>query len=415
MTSTLKKFGLAMAASLALAACGSGGGGDDTSIPVLSAQPASQAVRAASSVSFVVSASGVGLSYRWQLSVDAGLVWTDIEGAVLAQYTITAPSVSMNGYRYRAVVTSSAGGSVTTAPATLAVTPEHAVGEVFRDCTDICPEMVALPSGNFQMGVRAATDVFREQSSPVHAVAIAHSLAVGRTEVTRAEFARFVQATAYRTDAEGGAGCLVSNPTGTGLRADANWRAPGFSQTDTDPVVCTSWNDAQAYVAWLNMSVPGKGFRLLTEAEWEYAARAGQANTRYPWGDDLTYQTICTYANSGDLSATASVPRFAQTRWTNCADGYGYTASADAYPANAFGLRNLIGNAWEWVQDGWHSTYAGAPADGGAWALPVGETSRVYRGGSWSNHPTYLDPAYRARALPTYADEATGFRVARTL
>lgn len=87
----------------------------------------------------------------------------------------------------------------------------------------------------------------------------------------------------------------------------------------------------------------------------------------------------------------------------------------DTYPANAFGLRSVIGNVWEWVEDGWHASYVGAPVDGSAWAPPPGDPSRIFRGGAWSNHPTYLDPAFRPRTLPGYSEEAIGFRVARTL
>lgn len=405
--------GAALAACFVLGGCS---GDPDPEVPVIQAQPSPQSARVGTDVTFSVTASGIGLSFRWQRSVDAGLSWADILGATAAQYTVAAPTLAMNGHQYRAIVTGSGGESVTTTPVTLSVTPAvRAVGEVFRDCSDACPELVVMPSGSFQMGVRAATDVFRDQSSPVHTVTIGYTLAVGRTEVTTAEFARFVQATTYVTDAERGAGCLVSGASAPVVRTDGNWRTPGFAQTDTDPVVCVSWNDAQAYVAWLNTVAPATNFRLLTEAEWEFVARAGATTTRYPWGDDTTYALICGHANSGDLTATATVPRFAGTRWTDCADGHGYTAPGDAFPASAFGLRNVIGNAWEWVQDGWHANYSGAPTDGSAWPVTNGDTSRIYRGGSWNNHPTYLDPAYRARGAPTYSEEGLGFRVARAL
>ncbi len=408
---------VAVIAAAALAACGGGGGGgDDTPAvvaPTVTAQPTAQATVSGRTVSFSITATGTGLVFRWQLSIDAGLTWADILNATAAQYTIASPTYAMNGYQYRAIVSNSAGTSVTSSPVALSVS--RAAGEVFQDCTTGCPQLVALPTGSYQMGVRTATDVARDASSPVHAVSIGYALAVGRTEVTRAEFARFVQATSYVTDAENGAGCLVSTATATAVVRTASWRAPGFTQTDNDPAVCVSWNDAQAYIAWLNTLSATKNFRLPTEAEWEYVARAGEATTRYPWGDDTTYQAICTNANSGDLSATATVPRFSATRWTNCTDGFGYTAPTDTYPANAFGLRNVIGNAWEWVQDGWHANYTGAPADGSAWAVTNGDTTRIYRGGSWNNHPTFLDPAYRAHGAPSFSEEGLGFRVARTL
>lgn len=410
---TRTAFAVASVAAAGLVAlAGSGGGSGDTP-PVIAEPPQSSTAEAGSNVTFSVTATGSGLSFRWQLSLDAGLTWSDIANAVAAQYTVVAPTLSMSGYQYRAIVSNGAGQTVTTTPVTLTVT--RATGEVFRDCADLCPELVVLPRGSFQMGVRAATDVSRDHASPVHTVTIGYQVAVGRTEVTRGEFARFVQATSYVTSAEAGVGCWSTKGTTLAYWSDHDWRTPGFTQADDEPVVCVSWNDAQAYVAWLNTVAPGKGFRLLSEAEWEYAARAGQGASRYPWGDDTSYQQICTYANGGDQTTAATVPRFAGTTWTQCADGYGYTAPADGRPANAFGLRHMIGNAWEWVQDGWNANYTGAPADGSAWAAPAGENGVPYRGGSWSNHPTFLDPSYRARGDRGYSEEAIGFRVARTL
>lgn len=410
-------IGAVALACAVLSGCGGGGSSaPEVFAPTIVAQPTSQIAQAGSNVTFSVAIDGVGLLIRWQLSTDAGLNWADIANAIAAQYTVVAPTATMNGYRYRAIITNSAGTSVTSDPVTLTVaTASHSAGDVFRDCTDVCSELVVLPRGSYQMGVRPATDVFRELASPLHTVTIGYDLAVGRSEVTRAEFSRFVQVTSYKTDAETGAGCYATNGLGVSFRTDRNWRTPGFSQTDTDPAVCISWNDAKAYVAWLNTASPVTTYRLLTESEWEYAARAGQGASRYSWGDDLAYQQVCAYANSVDRTATGTVPRLAGLIWADCVDGYAYTAPADALSANGFGLRNMIGNAWEWVEDGWHASYAGAPADGSAWVASAGELSHVYRGGSWNNHPTYLDPSYRARNAPSYSDEATGFRIARRL
>ena len=400
---------------LALAACGGGSSAPDSPALAISLQPTSTAARSGTAVTFSVAATGTGLQYRWQLSLDGGLAWADLLGAISAEYTVLYPSLALNGALYRAVVSDAAGHTSTTSPATLTVAASHAVGEVFRDCSPACPDMVVVPAGSVQMGARAATDVAVAQSSPTHGVTLAQPFALGRNEVSRAEFARFVAATGHITDAEKGAGCWASTAAAPGLRADANWRHPGFTQGDTEPVVCVSWNDAQAYVTWLNTVAAGPTYRLPSEAEWEYAARAGSTVSRYPWGDDPTYVQICAYANGGDQTARAGVPRMASASLAGCADGAAYTAPADALPANAFGLRHMIGNAWEWVQDGWHASYNGAPADGSAWAAPAGDTSRVYRGGSWNNHPSYLDPAYRAHNAPTYAEEGVGFRLARGL
>ncbi|OYU74124.1 MAG: hypothetical protein CFE32_18790, partial [Alphaproteobacteria bacterium PA3] len=353
---------------LALGACGGGSTATDSAVVTLSLQPTSAAARSGTAVTFSVAASGTGLLFRWQLSIDGGLAWNDIAGAIAAEYTVANPSVAMNGYLYRAVVSDALGHATTSSPATLTVTASHAVGEVFHDCTPACPDLVVVAAGSFQMGARTATDVAVAQASPTHTVTLANPFALGRTEVSRAEFARFVTATGHVTDAEKGTGCWASSATAPALRLDATWRNPGFTQGDTEPVVCVSWNDAQAYVAWLNTVAGGVTYRLPTEAEWEYAARAGTTASRYAWGDDLSYVQICTYANGGDQTARAGVPRLATASVAACADGFATTAPADGLPANAFGLRHMVGNAWEWVQDGWHASYAGAPADGSAWA-----------------------------------------------
>ncbi len=402
------------------AGCGGGGGSDAPPVPSISLQPATTTAGSGTSVTFSVGATGTGLSYQWQRSVDAGQNWINVAAAIQASYTIAALEFAMNGWKLRAIVSSRTGGSVTTEAATLTVSlPVQSAGQSFRDCADNCPELVRMPTGSYSMGVRAAsdwTDALRTQASPVHTVTVSYPLAVGRAEVTRAEFEKFVQATSYVTDAEKGTGCTISTSTPPSYSSqNGTWRTPGFAQTADDPVVCVSWNDARAYVAWLNTVSGVTSYRLLTEAEWEYVARAGQGGARFPWGDDASYLSICTYANFGDAAATATVPRFAGTHWSDCSDGYGYTAPANTYATNAFGLRNVIGNAWEWVEDVWHANYSGAPADGSAWTASGSDTTRLYRGGSWNNHPTYLDPGFRAHREPTYAEEAVGFRVARTL
>jgi sulfatase modifying factor 1 len=296
-------------------------------------------------------------------------------------------------------------------------------GKVFRDCAD-CPEMVVIPPGKFMMGSPAAEqeDAVRrglkkewtDWESPMHPVRIGERLAVGKYEVTRAEFGRFVAASGYKTEAEKDDGChvLKADASDWEKKGGANWRSPGFEQTDDQPVVCVSWNDAKAYIIWLRDKTK-KAYRLLSEAEWEYAARSG-SQTRYPWGEDVDYREICRYANHADQSYAGSYPQKKNVN-KNCSDGVVNTAEGKRYLANSFGLHNMQGNVWEWVEDCFHNDYKGAPADGSAWEIGCSNDGRVLRGGSWSIYPGILRAADRDRNSPGGRYGSVGFRLARTL
>ena len=270
-------------------------------------------------------------------------------------------------------------------------------------------DFVAIPGGRFEMG--DALGVGAADERPAHAVTVA-PFELARREVTRADFARFVAATGYRTDAErdvGEPGCYVLDLTtgGAGYRAGHDWRNPGFAQTDDHPVVCVSWNDAQAYVEWLNRTAK-KPLRLPSEAEWEFAVRAG-STARFPWGDDPA--EACLYANVADRTAWPAGPG----KWkavVECFDGYFFTAPVGTYRPNAHGLHDLIGNVWEWTFDCWNPDYAGAPSTGDA--RRDGDcTRRANRGSSWANTPDELHSSnrYSNRAAQRYV--RLGFRLAR--
>ena len=226
--------------------------------------------------------------------------------------------------------------------------------EVFRDCPD-CPELVVIPAGTFRMGSPASEAGRYDREGPRHEVTLRSRFALGRYEVTRGEYAAFVSATGWRSSR----GCYMWDGSWN-LDDEASWRAPGFAQGDGHPVVCVSWTDAQAYVRWLSEET-GKGYRLPSEAEWEYAARGGTTTSRY-WGDGSSAQ--CAHANGADASA-----KRVHSGWpvASCDDGVVHTASVGSYDANAFGLFDVLGNVWEWTEDCWHGTYAGAPGDGAAW------------------------------------------------
>ena len=272
--------------------------------------------------------------------------------------------------------------------------PPRRSGGVFRDCPS-CPEMVVIPAGEFQMGSSPGESVL-EYDVPRHRVRV-ERFALGRYEVTRAEYAAFAAATGRDPD------WCFGGPVDA-----ADWRAPGYPQTDEHPVVCVSWDDAQAYVRWLSRET-GASYRLPSEAEWEYAARGG-TTTRWYWGGDATEQ--CGNANGADAAARR---RFGDWTWTQpCDDGRVFTAPVGTFGANGFGLFDVAGNAAEWVEDCWHDNYSGAPADGRAWTTGGDCDSRVLRGGSWRGIPTDdLSSAGRGRSVLSSNEQ--GFRVARTL
>jgi formylglycine-generating enzyme required for sulfatase activity len=242
-----------------------------------------------------------------------------------------------------------------------------------RDCAQ-CPEMVRIRPGSFMMGSNPGDQEHEADEAPQHRVTISQAFSLGKYEVTRGEFAAFVQA--------------------SGHQAQGDWRNAGFAQTDRDPVVNVSWDDARAYAAWLGKTT-GKTYRLPTEAEWEYAARAGTTTTRY-WGDSR--QDACRYANADDAAF-------------GCTDGFRNTAPAGRFQPNAFGLYDMLGNVWEWTADCWVADYNGAPANGEA--RTGGDCARrTVRGGSWGSSPGDVRSAGRTRGPPGVRHFG-GFRVAR--
>ncbi|MDE0331906.1 MAG: SUMF1/EgtB/PvdO family nonheme iron enzyme [Nitrospinae bacterium] len=235
----------------------------------------------------------------------------------------------------------------------------------FRDCPE-CPEMVPVPAGSFMMGSNENID-----EKPRHRVTISKPFAVARHEVTFAEW-----------DA-----CVAAGGCGGHRPGDEGW---GRGRR---PVINVSWRDAKAYASWLSRKT-GKRYRLLSESEWEYAARAG-TTTRYSWGDGIGQ-------NRANCDGCGS-------DWDNR-----QTAPIGSFKANPFGLHDVHGNVWEWVADCWNDNYAGAPTDASAW-MSGDCNSRVLRGGSWSFGPWVLRSATRLRLRTGLRNFKSGFRVARTL
>jgi formylglycine-generating enzyme required for sulfatase activity len=248
-------------------------------------------------------------------------------------------------------------------------TPEG--GTVIQDCS-VCPEMVVIEEGNFEMGSNEY-----DSEKPVHTVNVP-AFALARTEVTFAQWEACV--------ADGG--CSGYQPK------DEGW---GRGER---PVINVSWNDAQNYVRWLSRKT-GHTYRLPSEAEWEYAARAG-TTTKYWWGDQASHE----YMNYGKDECCDG--------WASGRDRWEKTAPVGQFPASAFGLLDMNGNVWEWVEDCWNASYSGAPSNGSAWTS--GDCGkRVLRGGSWGSGPRGARAAYRVGGDSSNRLSGDGFRPARVI
>lgn len=293
----------------------------------------------------------------------------------------------------------------------------QAPGTAFRDCAD-CPRMVVVPAGTFMMGAEDGDGESIANERPRHEVRVP-AFALGRTHVTRGEFARFIAVSGYRPEP----GCW--HPPTPPLNIEGHgpweqdprrtWRRPGFAQGDDHPVVCVSHDDAEAYAAWLSARAR-QPYRLPSDAEWEYAARAGITAQRRP------RDASCRQDNLADLSYARTYRlRPHPDHVAMCDDGHPFTAPAGRFRANAFGLRDMMGNAAQWIADCFHETYAGAPTDGTAWIeggtrWPTGECRhRVLRGGSWLAAPGPPRFASRGPREADYRSVIVGFRVARAL
>ena len=249
-------------------------------------------------------------------------------------------------------------------------------GRMFRDC-DGCPEMVVIPAGEFRMGSPASEEGRRDEEGPQHRVTL-RSFALGVTEVTFDEWEACVR----------GGGCNGRRPDDEGWGRGAR------------PVIRVSWEDAQAYVSWLS-ELARLSYRLPSESEWEYAARAG-TTTPFTYG-----RTISTNQVNYNGSHKYGSGRRGTYRER--------TTPVKTFAPNAFGLYDVHGNVWEWVEDCWHDSYRGTPSDGTVWLRGGNCSRRVLRGGSWLNDPRVLRSAARNRYTTETRLSRVGFRVARTL
>lgn len=297
-------------------------------------------------------------------------------------------------------VHASAPGNTVKTAKTASTTPTPKAGKIFLDCPG-CPEMVIIPAGIYTMGSPDSEAKRDDNEGPVHRVKIA-SFAMGRTEITRGQFAAFVKKTKYNTE-----GKCWSLDNGKFKELSDNWLKPGYPQDDRHPVACINWNDAQAYVKWLSRKT-GKKYRLPTEAEWEYAARGNTSTARY-WGDNPN--EACQYANAADKSAQAEIRGASSWSVHNCTDGFAYTSPVGSFKPNAFRLNDMLGNVWEWTEDVYHDSYVGAPVDEKSWQ--GNGVKHALRGGSWNNSAQDVRAAARFSNKPALRFSIFGFRVVR--
>lgn len=236
-------------------------------------------------------------------------------------------------------------------------------------------------------------------------VNISYAFALGKYEITVAEYRDFVESSGYRSER----GCMVYDEKSDkwNFNRQLSWKNPGFRQNDNHPVTCIAVVDAQAYMKWLSKE-SGKAYRLPSEAEWEYAARAG-TRTKYSFGNNEA--RLCDFGNGGDQTRKGSDPSW-PFGVSDCHDGFAYTAPVGQFHPNRFGLYDMHGNVTERVGDCWHANYKGAPVDGRAWTSGSCIPSML-RGGSWTSDPDHMRSAYRGGN--DGAVYSFGFRVARDM
>jgi formylglycine-generating enzyme required for sulfatase activity len=308
---------------------------------------------------------------------------------------------------------------------TLSIKP----GQTFKDCTD-CPEMVIIPAGSFMMGSpeNEKGRSFNPDAGPIEGpqrVVNIPQFAAGKFDITKAEWAAFVKATNRKTSG----GCGFAMLPGDTLQPwqpnpSANWNHIGFAQDSSHPVVCVSWEDTQDYLTWLNKKT-GFTYRLLSEAEWEYAARAG-TTTPYYWGDSASHD----YANYG-------MDTIYGIGWASGYDKWVGTSPVGSFPPNAFGLYDMSGNVMQWVDDCFSLSYSSLPANSSAYKNKMqlkltgninwmnGKNScdfHIVRGGCYADTPPLIRSATRnwgpmAGIMPEFMTSSAGggFRVARML
>lgn len=291
-------------------------------------------------------------------------------------------------------------------------------GQTFKDC-DECQTMVVLPAGSFKMGStleertrEGVPATFADHEGPVRDITFARPFAIATTETTRGHFAQFVKETNRPIPTE----CAVYNPENdswAGIEgSNFSWQNTGFAQTDDHPAACVSLVDGQDYAAWLSKKT-GQSYRVPSEAEWEYAARAGTTTMR-PWGDEV--RSVCGRARIMNSATFAAIG--APESWMDeliCASDQSWTAPVASYEPNAWGVYDMIGNLWEWVEDCAAPDHATLPADGSV--QKGGDCNRrMTKGGAFHSRIWLARPATRGGGQPgTGRPVASGIRIVRDI
>ena len=286
-------------------------------------------------------------------------------------------------------------------------------GANFRDCED-CPMMTVIAPGSFIMGSNKTERMRGNEirpEGPIRKMTISKYFAVGTFEITNLEWGLFIDDTGYSPTNS----CEVWGAKGS---VDGyNWKNPGLDSLpkDNEPVVCITWKDAKAYVSWL-AQFTGHKYRLLTEAEWEYVAKAG-SDQMWPWGEDVN--EICKYGNVFDITGTtekrSATNDNAAAKSVDCDDGFKHVASIGSFLPNAFGLYDTIGNVWEWTEDCSVKFYDESITDETAFQVSGQCKKRSVRSGSWRTRISRHRTSFRGRDPEDIAYHHFGLRVARDL
>ncbi|WP_296701014.1 SUMF1/EgtB/PvdO family nonheme iron enzyme [Thiocapsa sp. UBA6158] len=275
------------------------------------------------------------------------------------------------------------------------------------------PSMIGIPAGEFAMGSPDDQDG-RNSDERLHAAVVSQAFAISRTEITIGQFSEFARSVGYRTEADRESACLRTDEEGIELVADLSlsWEKPGYPVTREHPVVCVTWNDARAYAEWLGEQT-GREYRLPTELEWEYAARATTTTSRH-WDDNL--EASCDFANTADetVLTDAEETRRIEGARSACRDGHLYAAPVATFQSNQFGLHDMLGNVAEWTCSVYDPVYGGAQAECLDATRRRGPAPIVIRGGSWLTSPALARSAARDGLPSNLGLNTIGFRVLAT-
>ncbi|MBO6549784.1 MAG: SUMF1/EgtB/PvdO family nonheme iron enzyme [Rhizobiales bacterium] len=285
-------------------------------------------------------------------------------------------------------------------------TRSYQPGQRFQECGE-CPKMVALPTGQFSMGWKNPESTGHQYALPIHKVNINHQIAIGVHEITIKQYDAFIKQSGH----DPGSLCWTNEKGRGKYRKFRNYQKNGLPYKLNYPATCVNWYDAKEYVKWLNRQIPGGGYRLPTEAEWEFAARAGR-RTKWHYGNKESF--LCQFSNHA-----AAETRVA---WRNktCKDGVKVLSKVGGYKANQWGVYDMYGNVAEWTEDCVHYDYKGAPNNGDAWIVSNNPNhgscaNRIHRGGSWLQSKSSVTAGFRQFTKPTDRTITIGFRVVKDL